>query len=214
MRRLIKRIDLEIPEDKLNKDLEKYRQEAISLGATDSKIITTEFIPVDDRVALKCKVPICFGYGTSVNCPPHTISPSELLELIKKYKNAIFFRLEVKPEVIVRSRETILERASAYKKVFDIVSAIESMAFYDGYYLAMGFAAGSCKSTYCYNVECSALKGERCRNELKVRPSMEAVGIDAYKLATSVGWDVYPIGSDCDPRDIPKGSLMGLVLVH
>jgi len=43
---------------------------------------------------------------------------------------------------------------------------------------------------------------------------MEAVGIDAYKLATSLGWDVYPIGSDCDPLDIPKGSLMGLVLVY
>lgn len=214
MKRTIRKIELEISEDKLNKDLEKYRQGAISLGATDSKIITTNTIPIDDRVALKCKIPVCFGYGTSVNCPPHTVTPSELRELIKKYKYAIFFKLEVKPEVIVRNRETILERAGAYKKIFEISNAIESMAFYDGYYLAVGFAAGSCKSTHCYKVECSALKGERCRHELKVRPSMESVGIDAYKLATKVGWDVYPIGSDCDPRDIPKGSLMGLVIVY
>ena len=214
MRRMIKKIELEISEDKLNKDLENYRQEAINLGATDSKIITTNMIPVDDRVAFKCKIPPCFGYGTSANCPPHTITPPELRGLIKKYNHAIFFKLNVKPEVIVRNRETILERAGAYRKIFEIVSAIESMAFYDGYYLATGFAAGSCKSTYCYKVECSVLKGERCRHELKVRPSMEAVGIDAYKLATSVGWDVYPIGSNCDPQDIPKGSLMGLVLVY
>ena len=214
MRRTIRKIDLKISEDKLNKDLEKYRQEAISLGATDSKIITADMIPIDGRVALKCNIPVCFGYGTSVNCPPNTITPSKLRELIKKYKHAIFFKLEVKPEVIVRNRETILERTGAYRKIFEIVNAIESMAFYDGYYLAVGFAAGSCKSTYCYKVECSALKGERCRHELKVRPSMEAVGIDAYKLATSVGWDVYPIGSDCDPRDIPKGSLMGLILIY
>lgn len=123
-------------------------------------------------------------------------------------------RIEIKPKVIVRDRETILERVVAYKKIYETVNAIESIAFYDGYYLAVGFAAGSCKSTYCYKVECSALKGERCRHELKVRPSMEAVGIDVYKLATSVGWDVYPIGSDCDPRDVSKASLMGLVLVY
>lgn len=108
----------------------------------------------------------------------------------------------------------ILERVGVYKKVFEIVSAIESVAFYDGYYLSVGFAAGSCKSTYCYKVDCSVLKNERCRHELKVRPSMEAVGIDAYKLATNVGWDMYPIGSDCDFRDIPKSSLLGLILIY
>jgi len=214
MRRTARKIELEISEDSLNNDLEKYRQEAIRLGATDSKIVTSDVIPIDDRVVLKCEIPVCFGYGTCANCPPNTITPSELRNLITKYKHAIFFKLEVKPEVIVRNRETILERAGAYQKIFEIVSAVESMAFYDGYYLAVGFAAGSCKSTYCYKVECSALRGERCRHELRVRPSMEAVGIDAYRLATSLGWDVYPIGSDCDPRDIPKGSLMGLVLVH
>jgi predicted metal-binding protein len=212
MRRVIRKIS-PISEDMLNIDLEKYRQKAISLGAIDSKIITTNIIPIDDRVVLKCNIPICFGYGTSINCPPYTISSSKLIEVIKKYKFAIFFKLEVKPEVIVRNRETILERAAAYKKIFEIVNIVESMAFYNGYYLAVGFAAGSCKSTYCYKVECSALKGERCRFELKVRPSMEAVGIDVFKLATNVGWDVYPIGSECVSQCIPKGSLMGLILV-
>lgn len=213
MKRKIGKINPQVPEDRLNKDLSKYRQEAIRLGATDSKIITMESIPIDERVSLKCKIPICFGYGTSINCPPYTVTPSELKEITKKYRYAIFFKLDVEPEVIVRNRETIHKRVSAYKKIFEIVNTIESMAFYDGYYLAVGFAAGSCKSTYCYSLECSALKRERCRHELKVRPSMEAVGIDAYKLATSIGWDTYPIGSSCNPQDIPKGSLMGLVLV-
>jgi len=94
-----------------------------------------------------------------------------------------------------------------------LVSALESLAFYDGHYLAVGFAAGSCKSTYCYKAECAVLKGERCRNELRSRPSMEAVGIDAYRLAAEAGWDIYPIGSDCSPQDVPGGTLLGLVLV-
>ncbi len=214
MRRTIRKIQLETSEDLLERDLKKYNHEAICLGATDSKIIMADIIPVDDRVTLKCKIPVCFGYGTSINCPPYTLTPSKLRGLMSKYKNAIFFKLEVNPKVIVRNRETIQERVGVYKKIFEIVNSIESMAFYDGYYLAIGFAAGSCKSTYCYNVECSALKSERCRHELKVRPSIEAVGIDVYKLATRVGWDVYPIGSDCDPQDIPKGSLMGLILIY
>ena len=214
MKRKIRKIQLEISDELLTKDLEKYCEEARKLGAADSKAVTTDRIPVDERVQLKCRIPLCFGYGTSANCPPHTISPSELRELVKKYKYAVFFKLEVEPKVIVRNRDTILERAGAYKKIFEIVSKIESMAFYDGHYLAAGFAAGSCKSTYCYKAECTVLKGERCRHELRVRPSMEAVGIDAYRLATDMGWEVYPIGSDCDPHDIPKGVLMGLVLIH
>ena len=214
MRRTIRKIQLEISDGMLKKDLDKYCEEARNLGAADSKLVTTDKIPVDDRVQLKCRIPVCFGYGTSANCPPHTIKASELRELVKKYKYAVCFKLEVKPEVIVRNRDTILERAGAYKKIFEIVSAIESMAFYDGYYLAAGFAAGSCKSTYCYKVECAVLKGERCKHELKVRPSMEAVGIDAYGLASNLGWDIYPVGSSCDSRDIPGGVLMGLVLIY
>ncbi len=214
MSRTVRKIQLEISDELVKKDLDKYCGEARNSGATDSKVVTTDRIPVDDRVQLKCRVPACFGYGTSANCPPHTIRASQLRELVRKYKYAICFKLEVEPEVIVRNRDTILERAGAYKKMFEIVSRIESMAFYDGYYLAVGFAAGSCKSTYCYKAECAVLKGERCRHELRVRPSMEAVGIDAYRLATDLGWEVYPIGSDCDPCDIPKGVLMGLVLIH
>ena len=214
MRKQVRKIDLEISQKQLHEDLIKYLNQAITCGASDAKIIRTNTIPIDERVTLKCKIPICFGYGTSANCPPHTITPSQLRKIVKQYAQAIIFKLEVHPEIIVRNRNTILERVNAYKKVFEIVSTIESAAFYDGYYLSIGFAAGSCKSTYCYKVDCSVLKNERCRRELKVRPSMEAVGIDAYKLARSVGWDMYPIGSNCDARDVPKASLLGVILVY
>jgi predicted metal-binding protein len=214
MRRKVRKIDLEISREQLHEDLENYQHKAIAYNAIDAKIIKADTIPVDERVVLKCRIPICFGYDTSANCPPHTITPSELKNIIDKFNEAIVFKLEVNSKVIVRDRDTILERVDAYKKVFEIVSAIESAAFYDGYYLAVGFAAGSCKSTYCYKMDCTVLKNERCRRELKVRPSMEAVGIDAYQLASSVGWEVYPIGSDCDFRDVPKSSLLGLILIH
>jgi hypothetical protein len=42
---------------------------------------------------------------------------------------------------------------------------------------------------------------------------MESVGIDCYRIATELGWDIYPIGSDAGPQCIPHGTLMGMVLI-
>ncbi len=42
---------------------------------------------------------------------------------------------------------------------------------------------------------------------------MEAVGINVFKLAKDVGWDIYPILRDSDPEAVAKGMLAGLVLV-
>ena len=43
---------------------------------------------------------------------------------------------------------------------------------------------------------------------------MEAVGLDAYKMATCAGWDIYPIGSNAKPGDIPFGLLAGIIVVE
>jgi methanogenic corrinoid protein MtbC1 len=43
---------------------------------------------------------------------------------------------------------------------------------------------------------------------------MEAVGIDVYKMAAAAGWDIYPIGSDAKPEEIPKGTLAGIIIVQ
>jgi len=43
---------------------------------------------------------------------------------------------------------------------------------------------------------------------------MEAVGIDVYKMVTTAGWDIYPIGSNAKPQDMPKGTLAGIVIVQ
>ncbi|MFX1326168.1 MAG: DUF2284 domain-containing protein, partial [Promethearchaeota archaeon] len=91
MTKNIKKITLDISDTALKKDLEKYRELAIELGASKAKIISTEEIPVDDRVTLKCQVPRCFGYGVCAHCPPNTLKPAELREYLKKYKWAIFF---------------------------------------------------------------------------------------------------------------------------
>jgi len=210
----IERIKTDVSEEKIGMDLEKYRAKAIEFGASNAKILSVDDIIVDDRVVLKCQVPLCFGYNVCMNCPPHTLKPAEVRELLKGYKWAVFFTKDVPAEVIVRDKATIKERVKVYQDTFKIVNDVESMAFYDGYYLAFGFGAGSCLHTFCGLQDgCQVLDGGKCRMSLRARPSMEAVGMDVYRMVAEAGWDIYPIGSDAKPEQIPKGSLSGIVIV-
>ncbi|MDR3590390.1 MAG: DUF2284 domain-containing protein [Negativicutes bacterium] len=199
----------------LEQHLETYRNKALELGAARAAVIRAGTIPVDERVTLKCQIPRCFGYGASAHCPPNTLKPAELREQLKKYQWAVLFNIDAPADVIVRNKATIKERIAVYLEVFKIVSALESLAFYDGHYLAFGFGAGSCRHSFCSREEtCAAMEGKKCRFALKSRPSMEAVGIDVYSLVASVGWDIYPIGSGAAAEQVPKGTLAGIVIIQ
>ncbi len=206
-------VRLSVPEQEVLLHLERYERLALEKGATRAGRIPGAEVPVDERVSLKCSVPKCFGYGTCANCPPHSLKPEETRRIASQFGWAVVFGLQIPPEVAVRDKATILARVEAYKKIFEIASAVESAAFYDGHYLSVGFAAGSCKSTFCYDKPCAVLGGEKCRLQLRSRPSMESVGIDCYRIATQLGWPIYPMGSDVGPRCVPHATLMGLVLV-
>jgi predicted metal-binding protein len=206
-------IDPERAATQLGENLERYCTRAIELGATKAAVTETSRIVVDERVRIKCEVPKCFGFNTCANCPPHSLSTERTKWLVEQYSQAIVIGLSVRPEAIVRDRETIEERVDVYKTMFRLVASIESAAFYDGHYLAVGFAAGSCKSTFCHKSECAVLRGEKCRHNLIARPSMESVGIDCFNLAHSLGWEIMPIGSSAKRDQVSSGVLMGLVLV-
>jgi len=211
----IEKIRVDENQGKLAEHLENYRAKTLEMGAANAAVIDVDSIPVDDRVLLKCQIPRCFGYGCSAHCPPHSMKPAELRENLKNYNRAVVFTVDVEPEVIVRAKATIKERIAAYMKVFKIVSAIENMAYYDGHYFAFGFGAGSCRHSYCSREEtCAAMEGKKCRFNLFARPSMEAVGIDALKLVAAQGWDIYPIGSGTKAESIPKGVLVGILIVQ
>ena len=211
----IQKINTDMNQGLLAEHMKKYERKALELGASRAAIIRAADIPVDERVVLKCQIPRCFGYGAGAHCPPNTLKPAELREQLKKFEWAVFFTLDVEPEVVVRNKATIKERVGAYLQVFKTVSSLESLAFYDGHYFAFGLGAGSCRHSFCGQQEtCAALEGKKCRFALTSRPSMEAVGIDVYKLAASAGWDIYPIGSGADANCVPKGVLAGIVIVQ
>ncbi len=197
-------------------DFAKYRQKALELGASDARVIPASYVVVDERVRLKCSVPRCHLYGESANCPPYTPSPAEMREAISKYRRAVVFKTEVSPkEDFVDDDRWHVAHMMHQKKIHDIAGAIEALAFNDGYYLAAGFAAGGCKTALCGGQICQVLDSGRCRFPLKSRPSMEAVGIDVFGLATKVGWDVYPVAvRNVDPDSIGCAISVGIVFVN
>ena len=214
MENQIAKIGTFLDESKLLKDLERYKEKTFELGAANAKIVKPEEIPVDERVPLKCQIPRCFGYGTSAHCPPNTMKPNELRKHLENYKWAIFFTLNLPTELLLKDA-TDKARIAAFQNIYNIVKSIESMAFYDGHYLAFGLGAGSCRRTFCGQHEtCSALEGKSCRFGLLARPSMEAVGINVYKMTAAAGWDIYPIGTHANAEETPKAVLAGLVAVE
>jgi predicted metal-binding protein len=99
-------------------------------------------------------------------------------------------------------------------KTGQIVSQIESVAFNDGYYFALGFGAGGCKTSLCKGMYCQFLDSGRCRFPLRSRSSMEGVGIDVFRLVTKVGWEVYPVAHcNVDPDTIKCAVSVGIVFV-
>ena len=212
---MVRKIVEKIPDEVLQQDLERYRQRAIELGATDAKIITTDVILIDERVRGKCICPECDYYGTNANCPPYVMDLDLVRKIVKNFRYAIFTRLEVPSEEIAgpEARAKRLPVRSQIKN-HEIVSKIEGEAFYDGYHLAMAFADGPCKAAFCPKDECSALvPGQPCRHSLRARSAMEAVGMDAFTMAAKAGWDVYPIGVSLPPSEVPYGTKLGLVLI-
>jgi len=194
---------------------------AKELGATNAVSFDAKDVVVDERVRLKCLVPVCDDYGLNLMCPPYVMSVQEFREVLAKYNWALLIQIEapitaeMKKEIRqVGDVAALYKNANfmdSYKKSFDpiklklhqIVNKVEAKASMLGYRFATGFKAGSCK--LC--PECVTKNSqEPCRHPFRSRPSMEAVGIDVFKTAENAGL----------PFDIPtknKTVWNGLILV-
>ena len=212
---MARKIMEKIPEGQLQNDLEKYRERAVELGATDAKVIPTDAIVIDERVLAKCTYPKCPGYGTNANCPPYAMDIEQARKVVERFKYAIFVKLEVAPEDTAGKEAINKDLSLPYRrKLAEIVAKIEAEAFYAGYHLAVAFGSGSCKRLFCPDIDCITLvPGKGCPHHLKARSPMEGVGMDAYTMATKVGWDIYPIGLSTSPEEVPYGLRLGLVLI-
>jgi predicted metal-binding protein len=214
---MVRRIIEKVPDELLQKDLKKYGARAIELGATDAQIISSNSILIDERVRAKCFVPFCPSLGKNAHCPPHALELDFMRKVVSRFQYAIFYMLRVPPEQLVGPGFQDKKNAGRSSiKNWEIASQIEKEAFYDGYYLAMGFSGGPCQPYLCPNKDCRLLTepGQGCRNPLIARPSMEGVGMNALAMAANCGWEIYPVGGSLSPADIPFVTRLGIVLIY
>ena len=191
--------------------LEKLCDEARQLGALEAVAIDASDIVLDDRVLLKCLVPMCANYGVNLTCPPNSISFTDFKRILGKYHSAILIRVDnispVKQENIKgqnnlsemwkKNKAADSESGSTdfitdymqvlrqgQEKLYTIIEQIESLCLREGYKFTAGLSAGGC--SLCD--ECvGASSGLPCRHPFKARPSMEGLGIDVVSTASKAG---------------------------
>jgi predicted metal-binding protein len=165
---------------------EKLIKIAMERGATEAKIIPVRDIVLDERVILKCQVPLCNDYGNHPLCPPNSPSLAQFREVLKKYSKAVLIQLRTAAEQLDSTSEESRKKAiyARAKELHEIVNIVEKAAQELDFTFAAGFIGGSCKlCDPCVGVK----SGKLCKHPFRARPSMEAVGIDVHRTAKAAG---------------------------
>ena len=167
-------------------------QTAKESGATEAVYINADDVVVDDRVRLKCFIPLCRHYGDLV-CPPNVPTPDEFRRYLKQYRFAILLSTEYanppKPKSLADSEDVSAEIRTKSTDLSDILLKLEGVSLQKGYRFAAGFTGGSCN--YCDS--CVKTGGE-CKTPYRARPSMEAVGVDVVETLKNVDMNLeFPV---------------------
>ena len=136
--------------------------------------------------------------------------PNDNLEdAIRAFQMGVLFRIDAGKDMPLYGGGPIEneDHRKVFLRVYEIVTLLESAAFYRGYHLATGLAAGNCRSIFCAEEKrCwPMVKGRACIHPNIGRPSMVAAGIDTRAMAEKLGWTL--------PADEKNGPVAGLVMV-
>lgn len=212
-----------VKEEELQRDLERFRQKALELGASAAEVIPASQVVVQERVWLKCLVPLCHMAGTNPYCPPNAPQPDLIRKALSQYRWAVLFKRDVESlgkyvatsAAQQKKRSGLAVAKGFHGKTVEIVGRLEAYAQTEGYDLAMGFACGSCRVNLCQGAPCAFIEKGECRFSMLARPSMEGVGIDVFDLCHKVGWDVYMICNvEPDLSVIPSAVSVGIVFIY
>lgn len=175
---------------------------ALELGASETKIIPTNEVIVENRVVLKCRVG-CKHYGKTLMCPPNSPSVDEFRTILNEYNYAIILKFKSKaqitPEVsklLSKNENDPLLTEDIRKKIrsfwelwkkdklhlLKMVCEIEKAAMNKGYSMAVGFTTGSCLLCEKCNVE-----QKICRHPSKARYTAQSVGVNIKQTLKNAG---------------------------
>jgi len=191
-------------------------QFALDKGAWRAKAFSAKKVVVDERVRIKCQIPLCPHYNSTLTCPPNVPTVDEFRTVLRLYKTAVLLQTRApltlsmddfnKEEVLkfLASRNTSSlqkggELDKAQKDMEDVklqsirlhklVNEVEAHAVSMGFHYALGLIGGDCM--LC--PKCAGL-GAACRRPYQARPSMEGIGIDVVKTSWNAGlsFDIPP----------------------
>lgn len=171
----------------MSTQLEVFCALAVERGASHARVVLPDTVITAPWVRLKCQFG-CPGYGRNYTCPPLSPTPEQTRATLDGYQHGILIHTEapLTPDLLERRREN-------RKMVVDL----ERELFLAGYYKAFAFLSGAC--ALCK--ECGKVRGELCQQGLRVRPSMEACGIDVYQTAHNHGFPLKPLRGKAETRN-------------
>ncbi len=178
----------------LNTLISELRQIALENGANDLRLISADTIKTAEWVRLKCQYG-CKAYGKHLSCPPYAPTPEKTEKVLEDYKYAVLV------EFVGLPKETSVDPRHIHHYLWDLILRIqdaifklERHAFLSGYYKAFGFGAYPC--SLCET--CLPEEGDidfhtvkrLCRHQDRMRPAMEASGIDVYATVRAAGFEL------------------------
>jgi len=156
-------------------------------GASRGKVIGIKDIVVDERVRLKCQIPLCDSYNRNLMCPPRLPTAALFRNALVKFSRAILIQVSAD---IDQPGDAFLHA----KKLHELVNRGEKEAFEAGFRFAAGLIGGCCRLCEICVAADPRTAGTPCRFPFKARPSMEAMGIDVIATTESAGWSsVFPV---------------------
>ena len=165
----------------------------------DFKLISTEIIVVADWVRWKCQYG-CRAYGKHLSCPPYTPTADETRRLIQCYERALVARFAATPNYDVPPIRIHHYLWDAIQTMHDTMFELERYAFLSGYYKAFAMVALPC--TYCEDClperegfELDPATKRYCKHQDKVRPALEACGIDVITTVRDAGYGLEVLTS-------------------
>ncbi len=199
-------------------------------GAYRAKVFSARQVVVDERVRMKCQIPLCPHFGRSLTCPPNVPTVEEFRTALGLYKKALLLqtRSAIRGENEAYDKEEVKKFFSSPGKIpaankgeedvgpddfkgakaaalrlHKLVNEVEGRAMALGFPYALGLIGGECM--LCS--ECvGAPSGQACRRPFEARPSMEGVGIDVIRTSIKAG-----LPFECPPKKEIIWS--GLVLI-
>lgn len=193
-------------------DIKALSEVAAGKGADMATLIEAAHVACDERVTLKCRIPPCESYGVNLMCPPFSHTATETAKYVARYKWGLLVAVKVpltekywkwiqRKDVPLCKMWREKEYSDYYhefgvvhwRKLHDIVTAVERDAHNRGYFFAVGYVAWSCYLCWKGPLESASESfgycntNQPCVRPYEARPSMEASGIDVFTTYANAG---------------------------